>query len=144
MNQRVNPGTSIARCFDRGVAGVNVFAIVGAFLVFISPSPTGGREIANIRVTPATSFAPANVSVEVAVERHRDNRKLALTVHSGRFYWSSQRQLAGGDGPYVSIFLCRELPAGEYDVQASVLGDARKVRGTVSTHIVVAPRASAP
>ena len=78
------------------------------------------------------------------VERHTDNRLLTLVIDSGSFYWSSQRQLDGQDGPYLSVFNCRELPAGEYAVQASVISADGRVRGKASNRIVVMSRTPGP
>jgi hypothetical protein len=119
--------------------GVKVLTLC-AVLLLISTSTVADREIANIRVTPATSLEPANVLVQVTVERHADNRLLTVSVDSGSFYWSSQRQLDGQDGPYLSVFNCRGLPAGEYEVHASIIGSNGKVRGTALNRIVVVSR----
>jgi len=117
--------------------GVKVSTLLSAVLLLVSVSASAERGIANIRVTPATSFEPADVSVQVAVERHADNRLLTIVVDSGGFYWSSERQLEGQDGPYLSVFNCRELPAGEYAVRVSVVGPNGRVRGTAVNRIVV-------
>lgn len=116
---------------------MKVLTTLGALLFAISTSATADRGIANIRVTPATSVEPANVLLQVVVERHADNRLLMITVDSGAFYWSSQRQLDGQDGPYLSVFTCKALPAGEYEVYASIVGSDGKVRGRASSRIVV-------
>ena len=120
--------------------GVKVSTLLSAVLLLISTSASAERGIANVRVTPATSFEPANVSLQVVVERHTDNRLLTVVVDSGGFYWSSERQLEGQDGPYLSVFNCRELPAGEYAVRASVVGSDGRVRGTATNRIVVMSR----
>jgi methionine-rich copper-binding protein CopC len=126
------------------VAGVKVLTTLGALLLVVSTSATAGRDIANIRVTPATSLEPANVVLEVAVQRHADNRLLMVTVDSGAFYWSSERQLEGQDAPYLSVFMCKELPAGEYEVQVSIIGSDGKVRGRASNRILVVSRDGGP
>jgi hypothetical protein len=124
--------------------GVKVLTLLSAVLLLISTPASADRGIANIRVTPATSFEPANVSVQVEVQRHADNRLLTVVVDSGAFYWSSERQLDGQDGPYLSVFNCRELPAGEYAVQASVIGTDGRVRAKARNRIVVISRTSGP
>lgn len=119
---------------------MKVRTTLSAVLLLIATSANADRGIANIRVTPATSFEPANVLLQVVVQRHTDNRLLTVTVDSGSFFWSSERQLDGQEGPYVSVFICRQLPAGEYDVNASVTGSDGKVRGRASNRIVVVSR----
>jgi hypothetical protein len=130
-------GNTHCHLVPEDVAGVKVLTTLSALLFAISTSAMAGRGIANIRVTPATSIEPANVLLQVVVERHADNRLLMVTVDSGAFYWSSERQLEGEDGPYLSVFICRELPAGEYEVNASIIGSDGKVRGRASNRIVV-------
>ncbi len=117
---------------------------ISAVLLLISPSAAADRGITNIRVSPAASLEPANVSVEVAVERNADNRLLTVVIDSGSFYWSSERQLEGQDGPYLSVFSCRELPAGEYAVHASVLAANGRVRATARNRIIVMSRTPGP
>jgi hypothetical protein len=131
-------------CPAKDVVGVKVLTTISAVLLLISPSAGADRGIANIRITPATSMEPANVAVEVAVERHADNRLLTIVVDSGSFYWSSERQLEGQDGPYLSVFNCRELPAGEYAVQASVVAANGRVRATARNRIIVISRTPGP
>jgi hypothetical protein len=143
-SHRKSPGTGIAVLPAEDVAGVKVLTTISAVLLLISPSAAADRGIANIRITPATSLEPARVSVEVAVERHADNRLLTVVVDSGSFYWSSERQLEGQDGPYLSVFTCRELPAGEYAVQASVVAANGRVRATARNRIIVMSRTPGP
>lgn len=116
---------------------MKVFTVVAVVLLLISTPAAADRAIARIRVTPATSLEPANVLLQVTVERHADNRLLMVSVDSGTYYWSSERQLDGQSGPYLSVFNCRELPAGEYEVQASIVGSDGKVRATASNRIIV-------
>jgi hypothetical protein len=143
-SHRKSAGTRIAIFRSEDAVGVKVFTTISAVLLLISPSTAADRGIANIRVTPATSLEPANVAVEVAVERHADNRLLTVVVDSGKFYWSSERQLEGQDGPYLSVFTCRELPAGEYVVHASVVAANGRVRATARNRIIVTSRMPGP
>ena len=143
-SRRESAGTGIAVFPAEDAVGVKVLTTISAVLLLISPSAEADRGIANIRVTPATSLEPASVSVEVAVERHADNRLLTIVIDSGSYYWSSERQLEGQDGPYLSVFKCRELPAGEYAVQASVVSADGRVRATARNRIIVMSRTPGP
>ena len=143
-SRRKSPGTGIAVLPAKDAVGVKVLTTIIAVLLLISASAAADRGIANIRVTPATSLEPANVSVQVAVERHADNRRLTIVVDSGSYYWSSERQLDGQNGPYLSVFNCRELPAGEYAVQASIVGQDGRVRATARNRIIVMSRTPDP
>lgn len=139
-SHRKPPGTRIAVFPAEDVVDVKVLTTISAVLLLISPSAAADRGIANIRITPATSLEPANVSVEVAVERHADNRLLTIVVDSGSYYWSSERQLEGHEGPYLSVFNCRELPAGEYAVRATIVAADGRVRATARNRIIVMSR----
>jgi hypothetical protein len=143
-SHRKSAGTGLAVFLAEDVVGVKVLTTISAVLLLISPSAAADRGIANIRVTPATSLEPANVSVQVAVERHADNRLLTVVVDSGSFYWSSERQLDGQEGPYLSVFNCRELPAGEYAVHVSVVAANGRVRATGRNRIIVMSRTPGP
>ena len=118
---------------------MKVFVTLMAFLLLAS-SAGADRELANIRVTPSTSFEPATVMLEVTVVRRNENRLLTVTLDSGSYYWSSQRALDREEGPYLSVFVCRSLPAGEYHVEASVVGDNGRVRAMATNRVVVISR----
>ena len=99
-----------------------------------SPTPAGGdggrrgaREL-DALLHPAQAF----------------EHPMKVVVDSGSYYWSSERQLEGQDAPYLSVFNCRELPAGEYAVQASVVGANGRVRATARNRILVMSRTPGP
>jgi hypothetical protein len=82
-----------------------------------------------VRVTPQIGMAPADVIVYVTVERSPDNRLLRVSAESDGFYRSSEVPLEGEGSARISILHFRELPAGEYDVTADVIGPTGQRRG---------------
>jgi hypothetical protein len=119
---------------------MNVMAtMLGAAVLLTATSAGADRGIA-IRAWPAFSTEPANVLVQVDVERHADNRLLIMRADSGEFFSSSQRELKGEDGPRTSAFPCRELPAGNYEIEAVVFGRDGRRRSTAHKFITVLPR----
>jgi hypothetical protein len=86
------------------------------------------REPMTIRVTPAVSFAPANLIVRATIENNAANRGFEIVAESEDFYRSSQIELNGDEAPRTTMFEFRSLPPGTYEVRAvlyGVSGDAR-------------------
>ena len=117
-----------------------VVAMLSAAVLLTATSAGTDREVVSIRIWPATSFEPSDVMVQVDVEENADNRLLQVSADSGQFYWSSERQLEGENGPRLSDFACRQVPAGEYDVRAQVLGASGQIRSSARGRMVVLPR----
>ena len=65
-------------------------------MTFIATVVTGAKEPVSIRVSPAFSYAPANLVIQASVEPDGDNR--------------------------TSRFEFRSLPPGEYEITATVIG----------------------
>jgi hypothetical protein len=85
-----------------------------------------------VRVSPQIAMAPADVIVYVTVEPSADNRLLKVSAESGDFFRSSELSLEGEGSARISILHFRELPAGEYDVTADVIGPAGKRRANAN------------
>ena len=75
-----------------------------------------------MRVSPALSFAPANLVIRTTVQPDADNRAMEVIAESGDFYRSSAVQLEGDRAPRTATFEFRSLPPGEYSVTAVVIG----------------------
>lgn len=82
-----------------------------------------------VRVSPQNAMAPADVLVYVTVEPSADNRLLKVSAESEDFFRSSELSLQGEGSARISILRFRELPAGEYDVTADVIGPTGQRRG---------------
>jgi uncharacterized protein (DUF58 family) len=81
-----------------------------------------------VRVSPSVSMAPADVLVYVTIERSAENRLLRVSADSEDFLRSSEVSLEGEGSARISIFRFRDLPAGEYDVTADVIGPSGQRR----------------
>ena len=91
----------------------------------------------SIRVTPAVAVAPTNLAISVNVLPQADNRALEIIVDSGDFYRLSRVQLEGDRAPLVNTMKVGGVPAGEYEVTATVFG-ANGRRGSVArAHVEV-------
>jgi hypothetical protein len=96
-------------------------------LAVIATTVAGAKEPLSIRVSPATSFAPANLVIRTRVEPDADNSAMEVVADSDGFYRSSAIQLEGDRAPKTATFEFRSLPPGAYEVTAVVIGtDGRR------------------
>ena len=91
-------------------------------MVLTATAVTGAKEPLSIRVSPAFSFAPANLVIRTSVERDAENRSMEVIADSAEFYRSSTIALEGDRAPKTMMFEFRRLPPGEYDVTAMLIG----------------------
>src|SRR5437868_7346892 len=101
------------------------FTLLG-LLLFSSALPLGAgtREPLAVRVSPAVSFAPANLIVRATIEADAGNRSMEIIAESSEFYRSSEIQLDGDNAPRTNTFEFRSLPSGTYEVRVTVRGDS--------------------
>ena len=74
----------------------------------------------SIAVRPAVATARASAQVKVIVARNVLNRALVWEVDGPSYYRSSAMELDGASSPRTYVFLVRDLPAGSFEVRASV------------------------
>ena len=91
----------------------------------------------SMRVSPATSFAPANLVIRTRVEPDADNRAIEVIADGEDFLRSSMIQLEGDRAPKTTIFEFRSVPPGEYQVTASLIAADGKRRAMARTHVNV-------
>jgi hypothetical protein len=101
-----------------------------SLVTFTAALPIGAKEKdpLSLRVSPAVSFAPANLVVRATVENNAANRVIEIVAESDSFYRSSEMQLEGDTAPRTTTFEFRSLPPGTYEVRATLYdasGDAR-------------------
>ena len=97
----------------------------------------------SMRVSPAMSFAPANLVIRTRIEPDADNRAIEVIADGEDFMRSSMMQLEGDRAPKTAVFEFRSVPTGEYQVTASLIGADGKRRATERTHVnVIASAAS--
>jgi hypothetical protein len=99
--------------------------------------PLGAGERITMKVSPAISFAPANLVVRAMIEANAENRAVEIIAESQDFYRSSQIQLEGEKAPRTNTFEFRSLPPGTYEVRANLLGADGQQRAAVRQQINV-------
>ena len=80
----------------------------------------------SLRVNPSVSIAPTAFAIQVSVAPRSENRALEIVVDSNDFYRLSRVQLEGDRGPVISNMKIDSVPAGEYEVTATVIGSGGK------------------
>jgi hypothetical protein len=93
-----------------------------------------------IHVWPTTSIAPANLLVQVIIERNPENRLMRIIADSPGYFSSSEVPLDGEDSPRVRSMVLRGLPAGEYELRSEVIGNDGRIRSRArATALVIGP-----
>jgi hypothetical protein len=91
-------------------------------LMVMMALPLGAGERLTIKVSPAISFAPANLNVRTMIEADAQNRMVEVVADSANFYRSSELQLEGDKAPRTTTFEFRSLPPGTYEVTVMLIG----------------------
>ncbi len=95
----------------------------------LAGSTTSAEQPVAISVRPAVATMGANAQLKVTVARDERNRSLKWEVDGPNYYRSSSVELNGASAPRCYFFLARGLPAGEFQVRATV----RRNDGSAST-----------
>ena len=106
-------------------------------LAVMTTTVVGAKEPLSIRVSPAISFAPANLAIRTSIQPDANNRALEVVADSDGFYRSSTIQLEGDRAPKTTTFEFRSLPPGEYEVTAVVIGADGQRRALARVHVNV-------
>jgi hypothetical protein len=80
----------------------------------------------SVRVNPTVSVAPTVLAIRVNVAPQSENRALEIVVDSEDFYRLSRVELDGDRAPIVNTLTIASVPAGDYDVIATVIGSDGK------------------
>jgi len=96
-----------------------------------------GNELLRIQISPLVASAPAVITVRTVVDTSDDNRELEVTAQSPEFARRSTIEL-DGSASRVNVFNFTNLPAGQYDVSAVLMG-ANGVRATTARTVLVVP-----
>jgi hypothetical protein len=112
-------------------------ATLFGILMLTTTLPLGAGERITIKVSPAVSFAPANLIVRTMIVADADNRAVEIIAESPDFYRSSQIQLEGDKAPRTTMFEFRSLPQGTYEVRANLIGIGGQQRAFVRQQINV-------
>jgi hypothetical protein len=111
---------------------------LGAFTpLFGATAPKGPVSIV---VPISTMVAPANVFVQILIERNAENRSMRISIESAEYFSSSEMELDGERSARLRVMTFREVPAGEYELRGEVLGEHGRVRATTRAVVrVVGP-----
>jgi hypothetical protein len=111
-------------------------ALFGILMLTVT-TPLGAGERLMLKVSPAVSFAPANLVVRATVPLDAGNRAIEIVAESQDFYRSSEIQLEGDKAPRSSQFEFRSLPSGTYEVRANLLGANGELRAKIRQQVNV-------
>lgn len=100
-------------------------------------APLGADNRISMRVSPAVSFAPANLVVKTTIEADSENRAVSIVAESESFYRSSEIQLDGEHAPRTTTFEFKSVPGGSYEVTATLIGSGARPIRTVSQQVNV-------
>jgi len=95
-----------------------------------------GSQALSVRVTPAVTREPAALKIQAVVEADDRNRSLEVVAQSDGYIRSSQIQLDGRDAQRVWQIEFRDVPHGNYEVTATLMGSEGR-RATVSKVVTV-------
>jgi hypothetical protein len=111
--------------------------LIAVLMLSSVPPHAGARERMTLKVSPAVSFAPANLVVRATIEVDAENRSIEIIAESEDFYRSSEIQLSGDSAPRTNQFEFRSLPQGTYEVKAILYGSTGEPRAEVRQQVNV-------
>ena len=103
----------------------------------MAAGPLGAGERLTLRVSPAVSFAPANLVVRATIQADRANRSVEVVAESNDFYRASEIELDGENAPRTNTFEFRSLPSGTYEVRVTVRGGGGQALANVRQEVNV-------
>ena len=117
------------------------FAVIGLLCcaVFGTVDIAGDQRL-TLRVSPAVALAPALLTVRASIEPDDANRALTIAVSSASYTRTSEIALDGKSSQRVSVFELRDVPAGLYEVKATLVGS----HGHIATAMQLAKVQPAP
>ena len=96
------------------------FGVALAAGVLAGSMQMSADEAISITVRPSVTSYRGNAQLKVLVSRNEKNRTLVWEVDGPNYYRSSSITLDGAASPRSYFFMVKELPAGEFDVRATV------------------------
>ena len=96
------------------------FGLVVALGVLAGSMQMSADEAISITVRPAVTSFRGNAMLKVLVSRNEKNRVLVWEVDGPNYYRSSSMPLEGAAAARSYVFMVKDLPAGEFDVRATV------------------------
>lgn len=90
-----------------------------------------------LKVTPSVSFAPSILTITVRAEPRMESRSLLVQMDSGEFYRESSVPMDGMNAAATNRFTWRDVPAGEYEVSAYLLGTSDTILESGKSQVTV-------
>ena len=106
-------------------------------LALSTAAAVGAGQPVSIRVNPAIAVAPTMLAISVSVSPQPQNRALEIVVDSSDFYRLSRVQLEGDRAPLVNTLKINSVPAGDYEVTATVIGSDGRRGSIARAHVEV-------
>jgi hypothetical protein len=94
--------------------------LLGVLLVSCTALVQAVQPVA-VSVYPTVASVHTSTRVLVRVDSHEMNRKLVWEIDGADYYRSSTIQLDGESAPRSFSFMLHNVPAGEYQVRATVV-----------------------
>ena len=116
---------------------MKVRVILCGLLMAASGLSLGAGTTITMKVSPEVAFAPADLVVRTNIEADAGNRAIEIVAESADFYRSSLIELQGDRAPRTSVFEFRNLPRGEYQVMATLIGEGGEPRARVRQRVRV-------
>jgi hypothetical protein len=113
--------------------------LVLSTILALTAMSAGAGEQLRLAVSPAQSFAPTNLRIQVRMVRHAENRTLTIAAESEDFYRSSQIPLEGEHAPATIMFEFPGLPGGDYVVFGVLTDSVGRQRAIAEQHVTVIP-----
>ena len=125
---------------DRKDEAMMRFLGLAVFAGILIGSHPSADEAISITVRPAVATYRGSAQLKVLVARDDKNRSLVWEVDGPNYYRSSSLQLNGASSPRSYFFTMRELPAGEFEVRATIKrNDSTAVTDRASIRVVGGP-----
>ena len=105
--------------------------------IFAGSMQIRADEAISITVRPAVATARANAQLKVFVVPDEKNRTLVWEVDGPTYYRSSTMEIDGASAPRRYVFMVRDLPAGDFEVRATLMRNDRSVAVDRSTIKVI-------
>lgn len=100
-------------------------------------APLHGSDQVSIAVSPRISYAPSTLRIRVKLEPNTENRAIQIITDGADFYRSSVIELNGERGPATVEFNIPNIPGGDYDVIAVLLGNSGRPRARTVQNVTV-------
>jgi hypothetical protein len=115
---------------------MRIWVLFVATLLLVAMPVGAGHKLA-MRVSPAYSYEPASLTIQLSIAPDAQNRVIRVITESAEFYRRSDITLDGDRAPRTNVFAYRGLPAGDYEVRSILFGERGQERAMLSQAVTV-------